>query len=90
MRIERKYSKENIQQLFFPVVERLLAYYDSSLSNYLSVPKHKALVDAEKGTVLSVVSSRYKVVTNEEAYKIVRPVASAFLGGNGLKSFQWL
>lgn len=88
MRIERKYSKENIQQLFFPVVERPLAYYDSSLSNYLSVPKHKALVDAEKGTVLSVVSNRYKVVTNEEAYKIVRPVASAFFGGNGFHNFE--
>lgn len=88
MRIERKYTKANIQQLFFPVEERPLAYHDSSLSDYLSVPNHKVLVDAERGTVLSVVSKRYKLVTNEEAYKIVRPVADAFFGGGGFRDFE--
>lgn len=88
MQIKREYKIADVEKLFFPVEERPISYYDSSTSKYFCVSKYKALVDAEKGKVLSVVSRDYKVVTNNDAFQIVKPIANAFFGGGGLQDFE--
>ncbi len=88
MQIRRAYTRANINQLFFPVEERDIQYYDGPTGSTYQIPRHKALIDAETGAVLSVVSRRYKVLKNEDAFGIVRPIADSFFGGHGLSDFE--
>ena len=88
MRIQRQYMQANIEQLFFPVEEHPVQYWDSARGQSCDIPRCKAIVDAERGTPLSVVSKDYRLVTNEAAFKMVAPIASEFFGGNGLRDFE--
>lgn len=88
MSIERKYVRANVENLFFPVVEKPVCYTDESSGKLYTIPKHKALVDDERGTVLSVVSDRYRLVDNRKAFEMVRPIADSFFGGKGLDDFE--
>ena len=88
MQIRRRYTRANVEQLFFPVEEHGLLYFDKSTRKAYNIPGYKALVDAESGRTLSVVSSHYKTVTNKDAYNIVRPIASELFGGHGVGDFE--
>lgn len=45
-------------------------------------------MDVERDRVLSTVSDRYTLVTNEEVFDLLRPVAQGFFGGGGLDDFE--
>jgi hypothetical protein len=70
-----KHRKEiDKREIFFPVVLRPIYIKsdarDKLFPNMERLPKHHAVVDVEHNRVLSVVSDKYKLLTNEDAYKL--------------------
>ena len=84
--IERKYAKKNLNTAFFPVEKVPMKYVLSGKEH--TVHGYKALVDTEHKRVLSTVTDKYRVVTNNEAYDLMKPIAQGFFGGAGLSDFE--
>ena len=84
--IERKYAKKNLNTAFFPVEKVPMKYVLSGKEH--TVYGYKALVDTEHKRVLSTVTDKYRVVTNNEAYELMKPIAQGFFGGAGLSDFE--
>jgi len=87
MRVERKYRGHNLNEAFFPV-ERCEMTYSIPGGGSGKVSGYKALVNPDNGQVLSTVSDRYKVITNDDAYRIVKPIVAGFFGGGGIGDFE--
>ena len=85
-RIERKYSPKNLNAAFFPVEKVSMTFKLSGETH--NVSGYKALVDTTRNRVLSTVTDKYKVVTNNEAYMLMKPIAQGFFGGRGLDDFE--
>ena len=84
--IERKYEKQNFNAAFFPVEKMPMKYVLADKEH--NVYGYKALVDVEHQRVLSTVTDKYRVVTNNEAYELMKPIAQGFFGGKGLSDFE--
>lgn len=85
-RIERKYQKKNLNAAFFPVEKVPMTFVLNGKPR--NVVGYKALVDTARERVLSTVTDKYKVVTNNEAYMLMKPIAQGFFGGRGLDDFE--
>lgn len=67
--ITRTWQRKDISDAMFPVIEQdicLATPYGRSTK----IPGYHAIVDAERGKTLSVVTDNYKLILNEEAYKL--------------------
>ena len=83
--IERKWKPENhkLEEAFFPVELCDLKFvYPAEMDLFGKVVRtedvlakgHKAVVDINKCHVFATVTDKYKLVTNEDAYKWAEPV----------------
>ena len=83
---DRKYMRKNINEAFFPVEKVPMKYVYAGKEH--DVGGYKALVDVEHQRVLSAVTDKYKVVSNNEAYELMKPIAQGFFGGRGISDFE--
>ena len=77
----------DLNYAFFPVEERAI-YLDSEIgSPKRRIPGYKAIVDVGSNRALSVVSDKYRLVTNPEAYEMADFVVRAIFEGKTLNDF---
>jgi len=97
--IERKWKPENhkLEDAFFPVELCDLKFvYPAETDLFGKVVRtedvlakgHKAVVDINKCHVFATVTDKYKLVTNEDAYKWAEPVVGAVFNHSQLKDFD--
>ena len=97
--IERKWKPENhkLEDAFFPVELCDLKFvYPAETDLFGKVVRtkdvlakgHKAVVDINKCHVFATVTDKYKLVTNEDAYKWAEPVVGAVFNRSQLKNFE--
>ena len=86
--ITRQNTGYDLNKAFFPVEERPISWDDYKSRRTRIIPGYKAIVDLDTGRTLSVVSSKYRLVLNQEAYKIADYVVRAIFNGKTLKDFQ--
>ena len=76
-----------MEKAFFPVVEEHI-----SVDVFMGQPKrilgYKALVDQQTGKVISVVSSKYRLLLNREAYDLADIIIRAVFEGKKLCDFE--
>lgn len=87
--IKRTAETYNLKKAFFPVEERPICLDDS----FMGIPGtricgYKAIVECDTNRVLSVVSSRYNLIRNEDAYQFVDYVVREVFDGKSLKDFE--
>ena len=85
--MERTAKSIDINKAFFPVEEMPISFnnragYQRPISGY------KAIVERDTGRVLSVVSSKYRLVLNREAYELADYVVRAIFEGKTLADFE--
>lgn len=73
---------------FFPV-ERQPIFLKGEKSPFRKVDGYKAIVDKTTGCTLSVVSSKYRLILNEEAYEWADHVIKGIFTGKTLKDFEF-
>lgn len=77
----------NLHDAFFPVSEEPISWSEF-MGQSRRIPGYKAIVDKSTGKTLSVVSSRYRLVLNQEAYEMADYVVQAIFEGKTLKDFE--
>ena len=85
--ITREVKFCNLDEAFFPVEEQPISrgkFWDRGTR----VPGYKAIVDIETGRTLSIVSRKYRMINNREAYEIADYVVRAIFDGKTLQDFQ--
>ena len=85
--ITREAKSYNLNEAFFPVEEQPISWGEF-MGRGTKIPGYKAIVDRETGRTLSVVSSKYRLVHNREAYEIADYVVRAIFEGKTLQDFQ--
>lgn len=83
---KRKFENHNLEEAFFPVMEQPVRWVDFKGNGRL-IPGYKAIVERNTGRPLSVVSNKYQLVTNREAFEIADNVVSAIFEGKSLNDF---
>lgn len=71
---------------FFPVKEMPISV--DGTSRPIAIPGYKAIVESETKRPLSVVSNKYRLVTNKEAYELADYVVRAIFEGKTLDDFE--
>lgn len=84
--ITRTAKKIELQKAFFPVEEMPISLNGGT--SPLTIPGYKAIVDKGTGRPLSVVSSKYRLVRNREAYEMADYVVRAIFEGKTLNDFE--
>ena len=84
--IQRNWHKIDLKSAFFPITKEKIQWIDRHGRAHV-IPNQYALVD-DRGHTLSVVSNQYKVITNEEAYKLSDFVLKGVFSGLSLKDFE--
>lgn len=78
MEIQRSRPDVDLQQAFF-AVEMRPVQAPTRQGIWRNLPRHRAVVDAERDSVLAVVAPEYRLVTNAEAWDLAQAVlARAF------------
>ena len=85
--IIRERQLVNLCDAFFPVVEEPISY-GNFMGRSIHIPGYKAIVDKTSGNTLSVVSTKYRLVTNKEAYDIADYVVGIIFPGKTLRDFE--
>lgn len=85
--ITRNAKKFNLDEVFFPVVEQPVRWFGNDGVGK-SIPGYKAIVDRNTGRTLSVVSSKYRLVTNYEAFRVADYVVREVFEGKALSDFD--
>lgn len=85
--IIREQKQYNLKDAFFPVGEEPISYGEF-MENSKRIPGYKAIVDCESGNVLSVVSSKYRLLRNKEAYELADNIVRAVFEGKNLSDFE--
>ena len=85
--ISRERQQVDLEEAFFPVVEEPI-----NVDVFMGRPKrihgYKALVEQETGRVISVVSSKYRLLLNREAYEFADIIIQAVFEGKRLCDFE--
>ena len=84
--IEREAIEANLKKAFFPVEERDV--FLELPSGRKKIPGYKAIVDASTSATFSVVTTRYRLVENEEAYRIADYIVREIFKGSSLGDFK--
>ena len=67
--ITRTWTPKDISEAMFPVIEQNICL-DTPYGRSTRIPGYHAIVDAERGKTLSVVTDNYKLILNKEAYEL--------------------
>jgi sulfur relay (sulfurtransferase) DsrC/TusE family protein len=84
--IQREWTKGNINDAFFPI-KTSPVLWDDGLDKRI-VPGQKVIFDSLEKRSLSVVSSKYRVVTNQEAFDWADYVIKRIFPGLSLQEFS--
>lgn len=94
--IEREWVEQDINKAFFPVQlcnlechipEQTLFGFDGK-DKLVPVKGYYAVVDMERSSVLSVVTNKYRLVTNKEAYEWGAPVVGSVFNQSRFEDFR--
>ena len=85
--ISRERQQIDLEQAFFPVIEEPINV-DVFMGRPKRIPGYKALVEQETGRVISVVSSKYRLLLNREAYELADIIIQAVFEGKRLYDFE--
>jgi len=85
--ITREQKQYNLKDAFFPVVEEPINYGEF-MGHSKRIPGYKAIVDKDSGEVLSVVSNKYRLLLNREAYELADYIVQAVFEGKRLSDFE--
>lgn len=84
--IEREAEHFEFNEAFFPVEEQPI--YCDVRGRHRVIPGYKAIIDEERGNTLSVVSDKYNLVYNADAYKMADYVIKVIFEGKTLQDFD--
>lgn len=84
--VERKWTPANIQDAFFEVSTQPVYWFDGFWKH--EIHGQKAIVDESTGNALSVVSSKYNVITNKTAYELCKHIINHIFSNVKLEDFQ--
>ena len=87
MSVQRDWTPADPRQAFFPVEVRP-AFWMDDRDRHHYIPGQKVLVDAERGNPLAVVSERYHLITNEEAYRMADVIVRGVFNDRTLSNFE--
>ena len=87
MSVQRDWTPADPRQAFFPVEVRP-AFWMDDRDRHHYIPGQKVLVDAERGNPLAVVSERYHLITNEEAYRMADVIVRGVFDDRTLSNFE--
>ena len=85
--ISRVRQQFDLEQAFFPVVEKPIDVH-VFMGQPKRIPGYKALVEQETGRVISVVSSKYRLLLNRTAYNLADIIIQAVFEGKRLRDFE--
>lgn len=85
--ITRNVTIRDLNAVFFPVDEEPISLYIPNQKS-ASIPGYKAIMDVERRKVLSVVSNKYRLVLNREAYDIADYLVHAVFGNKSIHDFE--
>ena len=91
--IKRTFTEQSLNGVFFDV-ERVPLTYETRLPNLFNsrisveVPNNEALINKRTGQFLSVVSKRYNVITNKDAYDLASKIVGSYFPGATLDKFK--
>lgn len=77
----------DLNEVFFPVEEQPISWGEF-MGTGIRIPGYKAIVEKNTRRTLSVVSSKYRLVHNREAYEIADYVVKEIFEGKTLQDFQ--
>lgn len=83
--IVREAEHFEFNEAFFPVGEQPI--YCDVRGRHRVIPGYKAIIDEERGNTLSVVSDKYKLVYNADAFKMADYVIRVIFEGKTLQDF---
>lgn len=87
MSVQRDWTPADTGKAFFPVAVRPAFWMDAERKQHY-IPGQKVLVDVERDYPLAVVSERYRLVTNEEAYREADVIVRGVFDGCTLDDFR--
>ena len=85
--IRRERQQFDLEEAFFPVVEEPVNV-EVFMGQPKRIPGYKALVEQKTGKVFSVVSSKYRLLLNREAYELADIIIQAVFVGKRLCEFE--
>lgn len=85
--IKREAKFRELKEVFFPVEEQPISWGEF-MDSRNRIPRYKAIIDSKTKRTLSVVSSKYRLVRNIEAYEIADYVVRTVFNGKTLDDFE--
>ena len=85
--IRRERQQFDLEEAFFPVVEEPVNV-EVFMGQSKRIPGYKAIVEQKTGKVFSVVSSKYQLLLNREAYELADIIIQAVFEGKKLCDFE--
>lgn len=87
MSVQREWTPADLKKAFFPVAVRPAFWLDARNQHHY-IPGKKVVVDEEKNHPLGIVSERYRLITNREAYEMAEVIVQGVFDGRTLGSFE--
>ena len=84
--ITRTWKEKDLSIAMFPIEERNISWQDYYGHNH-PIPGQYAIIDSERQRTLAVVSDRYKVILNQEAYEFADIIIRGVFAGKTLNDF---
>lgn len=85
--ITRTWKPKDISEAMFPVIEQDICL-DTPYGRSTRIPGYHAIVDAERGKTLSVVTNNYKLILNKEAYELADLIIRGVFPGRTIHNFE--
>ena len=84
--ITRHWYQKNLQDAMFPV-ERKPVFWDDKNGRQFEIKGHYAIIDTERNHTLSVVTDKYRLITNKEAYRLADLIIQGVFEGRTISDF---
>lgn len=85
--ITRTWTPKDISEAMFPVIEQNICL-DTPNGRSTKIPGYYAIVDAERGKTLSVVTDNYKLILNKEAYELADLIIRGVFSDRNIHDFE--
>lgn len=84
---QREWKEKNIDEAFFPVEALPVHWYDEYSGTRKKIPGKVVILDTQQSNPLAVVSDKYQIVTNEDAYHLAEYVIRRIFPSVSLSDF---
>ena len=84
--ITRTWKQKNLGEAMFPIAAYPVSW-NAPYGGSHPIHNQYAIVDVERSNTLAVVSNRYKVISNKEAYELAELIIKGVFGNYTLKDF---